>query len=96
MVLKCLYGPFCFVDTVIGRFRELPIAVFCFESCFNGFGCLVVGCIKGWLMAFFLKVLKDFFEGLHDGVISDIFDWNCKNVVSFIVISYKIILVSIE
>ena len=96
MVLKGLDGPFCCVDTVIGRFHELPISVFCFEEFFNGFGCLVVGYIKGWLMAFVLNMLKDFFEGLHDGVISDIFDWNCKNVVSVIVISYKIILVSIE
>ena len=47
-------------------------------------------------MSFVIKLLKDFFEGLDDGVISDIFDWNCKNVVSVIVISYKIILVSIE
>ena len=47
-------------------------------------------------MAFVLELLKYFLEGLHDGVISDIFDWNRKNVVSFIVVSYKIILVSIE
>ena len=81
---------------MIGKFHELPIAVLCFEECFNGFGCLVVGYIKGWLMDYVLELLKDFCEGLHDGVISDIFDWNCKNVVSLIVISYKIILVSIE
>ena len=81
---------------VIGRFHELPIAFFRFEEFFDRFGCLVVGYIKSWLMAFVIELLKDFLEGLHDGVISDIFDWNCKNVVSVIVISYKIILVSIE
>ena len=96
MVLKGLDCPFCCVDTVIGRFHKLPIIVFFFEECFNRFGCLVVGYIKCWLMEFFLEFLKDFFEGLHDGVISDILDWNCKKIISFIVISYKIILVSIE
>ena len=47
-------------------------------------------------MDFVLELLKYFLERLHDGVISDIFDWNRKNVVSVIVISYKILLVSIE
>ena len=96
MVIKGLDGPFCCVDTVIGRLHELTIEVFCFEEFFNRFGCLVVSYIKGWLMASVLELPKDLFGGLHDGVISDIFDRNCKNVVSVIVISYKIILVSIE
>ena len=96
MVLKGLDGPFCCVDMVIGRFHGLPIAVFCFEGCFNRFGFLDVVYIKGWLMSFVLEFLKYLLEGLHDGVISDIFDWNYKNVVSVIVISYKIILVSIK
>ena len=94
MVLKVLDGPFCCVDMMIGRFRKLPISLFCFEECFNRFGCLVVSYIEGWFMAFVLELLKYFLEGLHDGVIRDIFDWNCKNVVSVIVVSYKIILVS--
>ena len=80
MVLKGFDGPFCCVDMVIGRFHELPIAVFCFEECFNRFGCLVVVYIKGWLMEFVFEFLKDFLEGLHDGVNSDIFDWNCKKL----------------
>ena len=96
MVLKGLDGPFCCADTVIGRFHKLPISVFCFEECFNRLGCLVVGYIKGWIMDLVLELLKDFLEGLHDGVISEIFDWNRKNVGSAIFISYKIILVSIE
>ena len=78
MVLKGLDGPFCCVDMVIGRIHELPIALFYFEECFNRFGCLVVGYIEGWLMAFVLELLKYFLEGLHDGVIHDIFDWNRK------------------
>ena len=66
------------------------------EECFNRFGCLVIGYIEGWLVGFVLELLKYFLEGLHDGVIRDICDWNRKNVVSVIVVSYKIILVSIE
>ena len=96
MVLKGLDGTFCCVDTVIGRFQTFPIPLFCFEECFNWFGCLVVGYIEGWLMALVLELLTYFLEGLHDGVIRDIFDWNLKNVVSVIFVSYKIILVSIE
>ena len=57
---------------------------------------MVVGYIEIWLMAFILELLKYFLKGLHDGVISDIFDWNRKNVVSVIVVSYKIILVSVK
>ena len=96
MVLKGLDGTFYCVETVIGRFHKLPVALFCFEELFNRFGCLVVSYIEGWLMAFVLELLKHFLEGLHDVFIGDIFDWNRKNLVSVIVVSYKIILVSIK
>ena len=59
MVLVGLDGAFRCVDAVVGRFDELPFAIFLLEEGFDGLGALVVRHIEGWSVAFIFEFVEN-------------------------------------
>ena len=89
MVLVGLDGALCRVDAVVGRFDELPFAIFLLEEGLDGLGALVVGDVKGRFVSFISQFVEHRFKCFDDGLIFEIADWLCKNVVGVIVVCNK-------
>ena len=86
VVFKCLDGALRGVDAVVRRLDELPPAVFFLQEVLDGLGRLVVGDVEGGPMALVFELIEDIFECFDDGIIPEVCNRDCKNVVS--VVSY--------
>ena len=89
MVLVGLDGALCYVDAVVCRFDKLPLAILLLEEGFDGLGALVIGDVKGRFVSFIFQLVEHRFESFDDGLIFQITDWLCKNVVGVIVVCNK-------
>ena len=81
---------------MIGQLNKLPLAIFLREIPFEGCHRLAVSDIKVRLVTFFFHVAKYFDEGLDDGGVGEVLDWDCLDVVRVVIIRHIIILIAVD
>ena len=96
MVFVGLDGALCCIDAVVCRFHELPLAILLLEEGFDGLGTLVVGDVKGRFVSFISQFVEHRFKCFDDGLIFEIADWFCTNLVGVIVVCNKKVLHALE
>ena len=96
MVLVGLDGALCCVDAVVGRFDELPFAIFFLEEGLDGLGVSIVSYVKGGLVSFIFQFVENLFKCFDDGLVFEITDRLGKDVVGVVIVCNKEILHALE
>ena len=95
MVVECLNGLLGCIHTIVGWLHKLSSAFLLLDVLLDWGSGLIVCHIEGWFEVLLFQLYEHLTKSFNDGVVCDVFYWDCKDVVSVIIIGDKIILMAI-